>query len=60
MEFQPVYARGRFLHEKELYMGPRSLLVRGDSMDEGGLISQYGSTNQGYLVITPFQLEGQK
>ncbi|XP_045462215.1 surfeit locus protein 1 [Harmonia axyridis] len=59
LEFRPVYAKGRFLHEKELYMGPRSLLVGGDAKDERGLMSQHGSTNQGYLVITPFELEGQ-
>ncbi|XP_044766506.1 surfeit locus protein 1 isoform X2 [Coccinella septempunctata] len=59
MEFRPVYARGQFLHEKELHMGPRSLLIRGDAQDQRGLMSEYGSTNQGYLIITPFKLEGQ-
>ncbi|KAL3283931.1 hypothetical protein HHI36_018099 [Cryptolaemus montrouzieri] len=57
LDYKPVYAKGTFLHDKELYMGPRSLLVSGDAETEGGLLSKSGSSTQGYLVITPFMLE---
>ncbi|KAK9891403.1 hypothetical protein WA026_014641 [Henosepilachna vigintioctopunctata] len=58
LDYKPVYARGKFLHDQELYMGPRTLLVNGDAEGEGSLFSQKGS-NQGYLIITPFKLDNQ-
>ncbi|XP_017048489.1 SURF1-like protein [Drosophila ficusphila] len=55
MEYRMVKIRGRFLHEKELRMGPRSL-IRPDGVEtQGGLFSQRDSGN-GYLIVTPFQL----
>ncbi|XP_076057111.1 surfeit locus protein 1 [Oratosquilla oratoria] len=53
-----VYRRvkliGTFDHSREIYMGPRPLLVAGDvDQSGGGLIS---SGQSGYLVITPFKL----
>ncbi|EDW69198.2 SURF1-like protein isoform X1 [Drosophila virilis] len=55
MEYRLVTLRGRFLHDKEMLMGPRSL-IRPDGVEtQGGLFSQRDSGN-GYLVITPFQL----
>lgn len=57
MEYQKVTVRGQFLHDKELHLGPRSLLQDGDSKTAGGLFSQKESSI-GYLVITPFKLEG--
>ncbi|XP_052846062.1 LOW QUALITY PROTEIN: SURF1-like protein [Drosophila gunungcola] len=55
MEYRMVKIRGRFLHEKEMRMGPRSL-IRPDGVEtQGGLFSQRDSGN-GYLIVTPFQL----
>jgi len=56
LEYYPVYVKGHFLHDKELYMGPRSLLTHGDASTQGGLMSKNQSKNTGYLVVTPFKL----
>ncbi|KAI4471293.1 surfeit locus protein [Holotrichia oblita] len=56
LEYFPVHVRGQFLHDKEIYIGPRSLLVDGDASTKSSLISKGQNTNQGYLVVTPFQL----
>lgn len=56
LEYSPIHVRGRFLHDKELYMGPRSLLKDGDAASAGGLISKGQNANIGYLVVTPFEL----
>ncbi|XP_017955064.1 SURF1-like protein [Drosophila navojoa] len=55
MEYRLVKLRGRFLHDKEMLMGPRSLIRPDGGETQGGLFSQRDSGN-GYLVITPFQL----
>lgn len=64
LEYYPLHVRGHFLHELEMFVGPRTLLVRGDAATEGGLMSQQqqgsGDTRQGYLLVTPFQLQGRK
>ncbi|KAJ8969773.1 hypothetical protein NQ314_001610 [Rhamnusium bicolor] len=55
LEYKPIHVKGYFLHDKELYMGPRSLLTKGDASTQSSLIT--GKTNtHGYLVITPFKL----
>ncbi|EDV96159.1 SURF1-like protein [Drosophila grimshawi] len=55
MEYRLVKLRGRFLHDKEMLMGPRSL-IRPDGVEtQGGLFSQR-DTGNGFLVVTPFQL----
>lgn len=58
MEYQTVWCRGQFLHDRELLMGPRSLMKpdQADSAGGGGVFTQQNSS--GYLVITPFKLEG--
>ncbi|KAG5896343.1 hypothetical protein JTB14_005823 [Gonioctena quinquepunctata] len=56
LEYKPVHVRGHFLHEKEMYMGPRSLLVEGDAASKSSLVSS-GNTTLGYTVVTPFKLE---
>jgi surfeit locus 1 family protein len=56
MEYRPIHVRGFFLHEKELYLGPRTLIVQGDAATKSELISTTTRKNQGYLVITPFKL----
>lgn len=57
MEYQTVWCRGQFLHDREVLMGPRGL-IKPDYKDAagGGVFTQQNSS--GYLVITPFKLEG--
>lgn len=55
MEYQTVRVKGHFLHDKELYLGPRGLIKPGVTETGGGLVSQQ-NTSSGYLVITPFKL----
>lgn len=52
--------KGTFLHDKELYMGPRTLLQHGNASTESALVSNNQTKTQGYLVITPFKLSGRK
>ncbi|KAH8371492.1 hypothetical protein KR093_007706 [Drosophila rubida] len=55
MEYQLVTLRGNFLHDKEMQMGPRSL-IRPDGVEtQGGLFSQR-DTGNGYLIVTPFKV----
>ena len=54
IEYYPVYVKGTFLHDKEIYMGPRSLLIDGKT-SESSLLS-VKNMPQGFLVITPFKL----
>ncbi|CAG9771012.1 unnamed protein product [Ceutorhynchus assimilis] len=51
LEYRPVIVRGTFLHDKEIYMGPRSIK---EDKHNSSLFSEGG--NQGYLVVTPFKL----
>ncbi|RZC37250.1 surfeit locus protein 1, partial [Asbolus verrucosus] len=60
MEYRPVHVRGEFLHDQELYMGPRTLIIRGDAATKSQLMSSNAKQNQGYLVITPFKLADRK
>ena len=57
MEYRAIKVRGEFLHDKEMLLGPRGMLNKGETMTTGGLISRQ-ETSIGFLVITPFQLEG--
>lgn len=56
MEYQPVRVRGQFLHDKEIYIGPRSLIEPEEQ--KKGLLTM--KPKSGYLVVTPFQLEGRE
>ncbi|CAH0546509.1 unnamed protein product [Brassicogethes aeneus] len=56
LEYKPVRVKGHFLHEKEMYMGPRSLLVTGDASNKSSLFTGKTNTSHGFLVVTPFQL----
>lgn len=53
MEYQSVAVKGQFLHDRELIMGPRSLIEKNANEAKGGLITRQDSSI-GYLVITPF------
>lgn len=56
MEYQSVKMRGEFLHDKELLMGPRSLIKPDEKEAKGGgVFTQQNSS--GYLIVTPFKLE---
>lgn len=55
MEYKPVKVRGEFLHDKEILIGPRSLVENQNLQRTGSLISD-PKKNQGWLVITPFKL----
>lgn len=57
MEYQPVTVRGHFLHNQEIYIGPRSLIESEEDKKKGILTIKPKS---GYLVVTPFQLEGRE
>ena len=68
MEYRKVILKGKFLHDKELYIGPRSLISDGSgaSSDSGpkasGILSSglMSSSQSGYFVITPFKLADSK
>lgn len=55
MEYQPVKVRGRFLHDQEIVLGPRSIVNKSSQVGKGGLMTQQDKTT-GYLIITPFKL----
>lgn len=57
MEYQSVCVRGRFLHDREVTLGPRSLIAKNSDENKGGLITRQDSSI-GFLIITPFQVEG--
>ena len=57
MEYQKVELVGRFIHDKEMYIGLRSLVSDGKHGEGGGLIS---SAQSGYCVVTPFKLSDSK
>ncbi|XP_070501094.1 SURF1-like protein [Chironomus tepperi] len=58
MEYQTVKARGRFIHDREMFLGPRSLITQDDEEKGGGVFSK--ASNSGYYVVTPFKLEGRE
>lgn len=59
MEYRPIRVRGKFLHDKEITMGPRSLVMKGNLGQKGGILTQQ-NTSTGYLIITPFKLDGRE
>lgn len=54
-EYRTVRVRGEFLHDIEMFLGPRSLNVAG-SQTQGGLITKQDS-GMGFQVVTPFKVE---
>lgn len=56
LEYCPVHVQGQFDHSRELYIGPRTLLVDGEAASQAGLTSQKAGVQSGYLVVTPFHL----
>lgn len=56
LEFSPVKVRGEFLHDKEIVMGPRSLIEPDGSGQPSGSFLSDRSKSNGFLVVTPFKL----
>jgi surfeit locus 1 family protein len=52
LEYHPVHVLGHFDHSRELYIGPRTLLVDGDA----GVTTHKSGVQSGYHVVTPFHL----
>lgn len=56
MEYLPVKVRGKFLHDKEIAIGPRALIENESAMSRVGSLVSDPKKNQGWLIVTPFQL----
>ena len=56
MDYRKFELTGTFDHDKEVYLGPRSL-IDPEKKETGGLIS---SGQTGFLVVTPFKLSDSK
>jgi surfeit locus 1 family protein len=59
MEYRNITVKGHFLHDKEIYLGPRSLNSPNSEQKGGGGVFSSQSTT-GYHVITPFKIEGRE
>lgn len=60
MEYKRIIVKGEFLHDRELLLGPRSMITDGGISEQGGgLITQKQET-MGFHVVTPFKLEGRE
>ncbi|XP_037906479.1 SURF1-like protein [Hermetia illucens] len=60
MEYRPVKVRGKFLHDKELYMGPRSFIHPYGAESKSSLMTPPRDDNVGYHVVTPLKLSGRE
>lgn len=56
MEYTVVKLRGEFVHDEEIHLGPRTFIKQGKGA--GGMMSF--APKSGYLIITPFKLEGRE
>lgn len=48
--------RGKFIHEKEILIGPRALIDQTEGATRQGSLMSDPKKNQGWLVVTPFML----
>ncbi|KAF0304586.1 Surfeit locus protein 1 [Amphibalanus amphitrite] len=57
LEYRPVRVRGSYDHSREMYIGPRSLIVSGgdEELGRSGLLS---AGRSGVQVVTPFRVAG--
>ena len=60
IEYHKVYVRGEFLHDKIVYLGPKSLLQNDPLSRRGGIFSDPNKSGLGYHVVTPFKLENRQ
>lgn len=56
MEYRQVKVRGKLLHDKELYMGPRTFIAKNSNAAKGSVFSAQNPAS-GFLVITPLKIE---
>lgn len=59
MEYKKVKTRGTFIHSKEMYIGPRSLIIDGAFVETEPFIFNFGPPKKpsiGFMVVTPFKL----
>lgn len=59
MEYRRVKTRGSFIHSKEMYIGPRSLIIDGAFIEPEPFIFNFGPPKKpsiGFIVVTPFKL----
>lgn len=56
MEYLPIKVKGKFLHDKEILIGPRALIDNDSAAARVGSLVSDPKKNQGWLVITPFRL----
>ncbi|XP_063837765.1 surfeit locus protein 1 [Ostrinia nubilalis] len=56
MEYLPVKVRGKFLHDKEIAIGPRSLIENESALSRVGSLVSDPKKNQGWLIVTPFEV----
>lgn len=60
LEYRPVKVEGRFLHDKEILLGPRGCLENGDSTPSSGSFASDRNKSKGWLVVTPFKLRNRE
>ncbi|XP_047040599.1 surfeit locus protein 1 [Helicoverpa zea] len=60
MEYTPVKVKGKFLHDREILIGPRALIEQDSPIPRTGSLVSDPKRNQGWLVITPFMLSDTK
>lgn len=56
LEYYPVKVRGKFVHDKEILIGPRALIDETEGAARAGSLMSDPKRNQGWLVVTPFML----
>lgn len=57
MDYRPVRVKGKFLHDREIFVGPRSLIKHDGKPDRPGLMTTQKQSAFGYLVVTPLKLQ---
>lgn len=57
LDYVPIKVKGTYLHDKELIVGPRSLIADNFGQSEKNKSAMSAPSQRGFLVITPFKLE---
>ena len=60
LEYRRIKVKGRFDHSNEMFLAPRSLVIKGTADHGGGLISAGNRAAIGSWVVTPFELSDRK
>jgi len=56
LEFRKVKVKGEFLHNEEIFLGPRSCLIDGDAPVQTSFMATSPNGTSGYHIVTPFVL----